>query len=120
MMQHPRRSSQDWLELINSCRTSGMTITAWCQANTIPKGSYESAVKRLVRQGLLASSGKNDPSPGQRVICVSDMERSKKYPAPLDGRTAVILEAYGARLEILDGAAPETLRNTLAALRELC
>lgn len=120
MMQHPRRSSQDWLELINSCRTSGMTITAWCQANTIPKGSYESAVKRLARQGLLAPSKKNDPSSGQRVICVSDMERRKKYPAPQDGRTALILEAYGARLEILDGAAPETLRNTLAALRELC
>lgn len=120
MIQQPRRSSQDWLELINSCRTSGMTITAWCQANTIPKGSYESAVKRLVRQGLLAPSGEKNPSPGQRVICVSDLEHSKKHPAPQDGRTAVILEAYGARLEILDGAAPETLRNTLAALRELC
>ena len=120
MMQHPRRSSQDWLELINSCRASGMTITAWCQANTVPKGSYESAVKRLVKQGLLAPSGKNNPSPLQRVICVSDMGRSKNCPAPQDGRTAVVLELYGARLEILDGAAPETLRNTLAALRELC
>jgi len=50
MMQHPRRSSQNWLALINSCRTSGMTITAWCQANTVPKGSYESAVKRLVTE----------------------------------------------------------------------
>lgn len=120
MMQHPRRSSQDWLELINSCRTSGMTITAWCQANTIPKGSYESAVKRLARQGILAPSKKNVPPSGQHVICVSDMERSKKYPAPQDGRTVLVLEAYGARLEILDGAAPETLRSTLAALRELC
>ena len=119
-MQHPRRSSQDWLELINSCRTSGMTISAWCQANTIPKGSYESAVKRLVRQGILAPSVKNNPSPLPHVICISDMEPNKKYPAPQDGRTAVILEAHGASLEILDGAAPETLRNTLAALRELC
>ncbi len=46
MMQHPRRASQDWLALINSCRTSGMTITAWCQANTVPKGSHESAVPK--------------------------------------------------------------------------
>lgn len=86
MMQHPRRSSQDWLELINSCRTSGMTITAWCQANTVPKGSYEPAVKRLVKQGLLATPERNNPSPRQRVICISDMERSKKYPIPQDGR----------------------------------
>ena len=112
MMQHPRRSSQDWLELINSCRTSGMTLTAWCQANTIPKGSYESAVKRLVKQGLLATSERNNPSSGQRVICISDMERSKKYPIPQDGRTALILEVYGAHLEIPDNAAPELISTS--------
>lgn len=119
-MGHPRRSSQEWLELITSCRTSGMTITAWCKQNRIPKGSYESAVKRLVRQGLLASSEKNKPSSGQRVVCVSNPEHDKKYPDPHHGRTAVVLEIYGARLEILDYAAPETVRSTLAALLELC
>ena len=119
-MGHPRRSSQEWLELITSCRTSDMTITAWCKANSIPKGSYESAVKRLVSQGILASSGKNRPSSGQRVVCVSDSESNKACPDPHDGRTVVILEIYGARLEIPDGAAPETLRSTLTVLQELC
>ncbi|MFQ6806673.1 MAG: IS66 family insertion sequence element accessory protein TnpA [Lachnospiraceae bacterium] len=37
-MEHPRRSSQEWLDLITDCRTSGMTITAWCKAHAIPKG----------------------------------------------------------------------------------
>lgn len=119
-MGHSRRSSQEWLELITSCRTSDMTITAWCKANSIPKGSYESAVKRLVSQGLLASSGRNRLSSGQCVVCVSDPEPDKVCPDPQDSRTAVILEIYGARLEIPDGAAPETLRSTLTVLQQLC
>ena len=45
-MEYPRRSSQEWLDLITDCRTSGMTITAWCKAHSIPKGSYESAVSK--------------------------------------------------------------------------
>lgn len=97
-----------------------MTITAWCRQNTIPKGSYESAVKRLVRQGLLASSEKNKSSSGQRVVCISHLEHDKRYPDPYNGKTAVVLEIHGARLEILDYAAPETVRSTLAALLELC
>ena len=119
-MQHPKRSSQEWLALISSCRTSGMTITAWCSANAIPKGSYESAVKRLVRQGLLASSKKDSPSPRQHVICISDFEHNKKYPSLQDDTTAVILEFHGVRLEIRNDAALETIRSTLAALRAFC
>lgn len=119
-MQHPRRSNQEWLDLINNCRTSSMSITAWCSANTIPKGSYESAVKRLVRQGLLPASKKESLSAGQHVICVSDFEHNKTYHNPQDDRTAVILEFHGARLQILHDAAPETIRSTLTVLQEFC
>lgn len=119
-MEHPRRSSQEWLELIHNCRTSSMTITAWCKANAIPKGSYESAVKRLVRQGLLPPSEKSRMASTQQAVCVSLLEHGQSFSDTRHDRAAVILEIYGSRLQILDHAAPETIRDTLTALRTLC
>lgn len=118
-MEYPRRSSQEWLDLITDCRTSGMTITAWCKAHSIPKGSYESAVKRLVNQGLLAPSPKRRAASSGRVVCISDPAASA-HPGKDFGRTALILEIYGSRLEIMDHAAPEIIRSTLTVLQELC
>ena len=84
-MEYPRRSSQEWLELITDCRTSGMTITAWCKAHAIPKGSYESAVKRLVNQGLLA----RPPKEGRLLPDGSSAFRIRR-PARIPGKTLAV------------------------------
>lgn len=84
-MEYPRRSSQEWLDLITDCRTSGMTITAWCKAHAIPKGSYESAVKRLVNQGLLA----RPPKEGRLLPDGSSAFRIRR-PARIPGKTLAV------------------------------
>ena len=30
VQRHPKRSDQEWMELIQECRTSGLTDKAWC------------------------------------------------------------------------------------------
>lgn len=118
-MEHPRRSGQEWLDLITDCRTSGMTISAWCKAHSIPKGSYESAVKRLINQGRLAPPQKTRTASSGRVVCISD-PTADAYLEKSPGSIALILEIYGSRLEIMNHAAPETIRSTLTVLQELC
>lgn len=119
-MEHPRRTHQEWLNLITDCRTSGMSITAWCKANSIPKGTYESAVRRLISQGYPAPSGKSQSASAQKVICVLDPVNEKQFPDTVSSKTALILDIYGCHLEILNQAAPETIRSALTVLQELC
>ena len=43
----PRRSRQEWLQLITECRSSGMTDRTWCEQHGILVSSFYNAVKRL-------------------------------------------------------------------------
>ncbi len=46
----PRRSQEEWLQLIMECRGSGMTDHAWCEQHGILVSSFYNAVKRLRRK----------------------------------------------------------------------
>lgn len=43
----PRRSQEEWLQLIMECRSSGMTDRTWCEQHGILVSSFYNAVKRL-------------------------------------------------------------------------
>ena len=38
--RHPRRPDQEWLDLIQECRSSGMTDKAWCEMNHIQPSKF--------------------------------------------------------------------------------
>ena len=51
--RHPRRPDQEWLDLIQECRSSGMTDKAWCEMNHIQPSkfyyhTFEDCVKKHV------------------------------------------------------------------------
>ena len=43
----PRRSQEEWIQLIMECRNSGMTDRTWCEQHGILVSSFYNAVKRL-------------------------------------------------------------------------
>ena len=43
----PRRSLDDWMELVTECRQSGLTDAAWCKAQGISPSCFYNAVSRL-------------------------------------------------------------------------
>ena len=43
----PRRSQEEWIQLIMECRNSGMTDRTWCERHGILVRSFYNAVKRL-------------------------------------------------------------------------
>ncbi len=43
----PGRSLDEWLELVTSCRQSGLTDAAWCHENGISPSCFYNAVSRL-------------------------------------------------------------------------
>lgn len=46
----PRRSQEEWLQLITECRNSGMTDRTWCEQHGILVSSFYNAVRRLRRK----------------------------------------------------------------------
>ena len=43
----PRRSMDDWMELVTECRQSGLTDAAWCHEHGISPSCFYNAVIRL-------------------------------------------------------------------------
>lgn len=39
----PRRSLDDWMELVTECRQSGLTDAAWCEAQGISPSCFYNA-----------------------------------------------------------------------------
>lgn len=46
----PRRSLDDWMELVTECRQSGLTDAAWCEAQGISPSCFYNAVSRLRKE----------------------------------------------------------------------
>lgn len=119
------RNDQEWLELIQECRTSGLPDREWCQLHSISINTFYNKVSNLRKkaceiQGLQAvpSRQKQEVVPielaGSPAIC-SEHPASDAVRVPA-ARTAVTVRLPGYSIEIADGASEDTIRNTLLAL----
>ena len=52
----PRRSLDDWMELVTECRQSGLTDAAWCEAQGISPSCFYNAVYLYKRDYLYIKS----------------------------------------------------------------
>ena len=46
------RSDEEWIQLITSCRQSGLSDKEWCASNGIVVSSFYNAVVRLRKKSL--------------------------------------------------------------------
>lgn len=123
-----KRSDQEWLELIQECRASGLPDREWCQIHSISINSFYNKVSDLRKKACeipktqaAAYRQKHEvvplelaDSPGP---CLEHSASSAvRVPA---ARTAVTVRMPGYSIEIADGASEDTIRNTLLALGRL-
>ena len=47
MSRSSRRTDDQWMELVNTCRASGLSDKAWCDQNNISINTFYNAVHRL-------------------------------------------------------------------------
>lgn len=125
-MERNRRSDNDWLQLIQECRISGLSDTSWCHKNNIPPSSFYSAVKRLRNKACSipenCSGVRNDI---QEVVPVSFNESVTTYSSSqalqeLSSNTTIQIVVNDYKIQISNSCAKETIKNTLLALREIC
>lgn len=74
----PRRSRQEWLQLITECRSSGMTDRTWCEQHGILVSSFYNAVKRLRKKAC------DIPYVSNRKPYALDLTSSKQEAVQID------------------------------------
>lgn len=47
VQRHPRRTDQEWMALIQECRTSGLTDKAWCEQHHIQRSNFYYHIRRF-------------------------------------------------------------------------
>jgi len=94
-MSIARRTNEEWLELVNQQRSSGLTLEGWCGENGVNLHTMADRIGRLRKAGLIT-----EPKPAGGRHC--------------DRRTTTELRKYAALettqwVEILEPVKPQTL-----------
>lgn len=127
--RQPRRSDQEWMNLIQECRSSGLSDRTWCEEHHIQPSSFYYHIRRLRKQACtIPESSEKISENRQEVVAVTFDELAEAGPfssksdipsfSPME--TAVRIHYHGLQIDITNSAAGTTILNTLAALQKLC
>lgn len=125
MKRHPRRSDEEWLNIIKECRTSGLCDKAWCKDHGIQPSKFYYHIRRLRAKACEITERDQDPHNSlqiQEVVPVSFRDQPGDYIgiAPAQMESVVRISFNGIQLDISNQAERETIANTLSVLRSLC
>ena len=128
----PRRSLDDWMELVTECRQSGLTDAAWCEAQGISPSCFYNAVSRLRKKAcqipdpikkvstLDLTSRKQDVV---RIAIEPENSPEELLPNPmdssmyLDNSYTIEIEMNGILIRMSNSVQPSLLNLLLNALR---
>lgn len=112
------RTDEEWIALIQQCKSSGYTDSQWCKLNGLPVSTFYAKLKLLRDQASLEKIIKPVIQHQQDVVEVDFM--AQEAPQKVAQEVAVCLNLNGIGIEIFNSATPLTIENTLHALRLLC
>ena len=107
---------EQWIQLIQDQQVSGMSVKAWCQQTQIKETSYYYWLKRIRQQAcsremITAQSEPDGPITFAKLPI--NLEKTNRS-------AAVVINFPSASVEVMDGAAPETIEAVLQAMKVLC
>ncbi|MBP2660066.1 MAG: hypothetical protein H6Q69_3098 [Firmicutes bacterium] len=124
--RQPQRTDQEWLDLIQECRISGLSDKDWCEQHSIPTSTFYTKISRLRKKACNIPKTENHAiHESQQVIPLQIVEEasltySQVNTALSDHTPTVVMNVHGYSIEITNYAAKETIMNILFALQQLC
>lgn len=126
--RHPRRTDDEWMNLIQECRTSGLTDKEWCREHQIHSSNFYYHIRRLREMACeIPESASGSTRTGfQEVVPITFEESFPNPPKPgtdmksLGFDTAIRITVNGFQVEVSNHAARETIATTLSVLQRLC
>ena len=124
--RNPRRTDEEWLNLIQECRLSGLSDKYWCEQHHIHPSNFYYHIKRLRNKSCDIPESLNSLlSQKQEVVQLAFEEpivlpQTKQLSSLELSETAIRITVHGFQVEITNVAASETIFNTLSVLQRLC
>ena len=130
--QSPSRSDEEWFQIINECRRSGLSDSQWCKQHDIRESTFFCAVGRL-RKKAYAIPDRNksidvlsSSLPKQDVVRI-DIEPeilSPDRPEPmqvvpatyLDNSHTIEIDVHGINIRVFNSVDTAVLKTVLSAL----
>ena len=130
------KTDQEWLDVIQTCRTSGMTDKDWCRSNGISQTSLYRHINRLRKKDYaLPGHGRVQLDKGHEVVPIefdkiteldqkyvrlSSEVRSDDISVSGIASSGVHVTAGKFRIDIDNDANISVLQDTLKILQRLC
>lgn len=126
--RHPKRTDEEWMNLIQECRSSGLSDRVWCAEHRIHTSNFYYHIRRLRKLACeIPESSSVSASPKQEVVRVTfdePAEYSNKTLQADDSASAfepaIRIQIHEIRIEISNSAASDTVFHTLSVLQKLC
>ena len=126
MQKRKIRNDDEWMELINQCRTSGMSDKNWCECHGINTSTFYYAIRRLQRKACQIPCSTLVTHPAVQEVVPIDLEHLEAGPVKEEGGyvsdscTAIKIRCRSLDLEITNSASSSIIRDTIASLLALC
>ena len=108
---------EQWKSIVTECRSSGMTVTAWCKANGIVEQTYYKNLKKLRELELDKIPTSLVPIPDEKPAVFEKLKVQTPVP---DTKAAVIIRLNGTIIEVNEGTSQQTIQAVLLALQNIC
>ena len=123
-----KRTEEEWIQLIQECRTSGLSDKEWCRQNNVTLSNFYYHIRRLTKKACQIPANQRTIAKEQheivplRVINEADQAESchTSVNGQLPNNIAVHLSYRNAFLEIPNHADQGTIENVFRALQLLC
>ncbi|MGL4735812.1 MAG: IS66 family insertion sequence element accessory protein TnpA [Cellulosilyticaceae bacterium] len=119
-MTRKRRTDEEWMSLIQQCKSSGYSDTHWCRLNDIPVSTFYNKLSLLREKADLNEVTKPVLQQRQEVVEVHFQDEHSHTVQKVKPEVALCLNLNGIGIEIFNNASKATIENTLNALRVLC
>lgn len=98
-----------WRELVQECRSSGMTVKTWCSQRQISEKTYYRWQKEVWKTGV-------EKAALAKVVTFAE------YTPPVreSGGSALVVHLSCGSVEVQNGAEAAVIEHTLQALQKLC
>ena len=114
-------NDEHWLNLITQCRSSGLSDRQWCIEKGIPVSTFYYHVRALRKKVCEVPKVADTAAQKQEAVQIPLWELEQHPSDTAASHTpSICLEMQGIRIEILEQAGADVIRNTLLALQQLC
>ncbi len=128
-MQCKRRTQEEWMGLIQICRSSGLSDRAWCIQEGISPNTFYSALKNLRKKACdipaptstrIEENHEIVPVSMDHDASVADTSNWKPdIPVKANEYPAITLTVNGCVLNIQNTASRDLIFHTISALHQL-